>query len=73
MPRASKPNLLSRIFRGFLVLVLVFGLIGPVLVVSIYRFVPPPITFLMVQRAVEGRGAREGRPRVAAQGDNRAA
>jgi monofunctional glycosyltransferase len=35
---------------------LVFGLIGPVLVVTIYRFVPPPMTFLMVQRMVEGRG-----------------
>ena len=37
-------------------LVLVFGLIGPVLVTAIYRFVPPPITWLMVQRVFEGKG-----------------
>nr|WP_041373787.1 monofunctional biosynthetic peptidoglycan transglycosylase [Phenylobacterium zucineum] len=30
--------------------------IGPVLTVAVYRFVPPPITFLMVQRVFEGRG-----------------
>lgn len=35
---------------------LIFGLVGPVAVVAIYRFVPPPMTFLMVQRLVEGHG-----------------
>ncbi|MBL8770897.1 MAG: monofunctional biosynthetic peptidoglycan transglycosylase [Phenylobacterium sp.] len=30
--------------------------IGPIAVVAIYRFVPPPITFLMVQRVFEGHG-----------------
>ncbi|WP_296596718.1 transglycosylase domain-containing protein, partial [Phenylobacterium sp.] len=30
--------------------------IGPVIVVAVYRFVPPPLTFLMVQRAFEGHG-----------------
>lgn len=47
-------------FWGFVRAVLVAGLIvffiGPVIVVAVYRFVPPPITFLMVQRAFEGRG-----------------
>ena len=47
-------------FWGFVRAVLIAGLvvffIGPVVVVAIYRFVPPPVTFLMVQRAVEGRG-----------------
>ena len=42
--------------RGLFLLILVFGLIGPILVVSVYRFVPPPITFLMVERLFEGRG-----------------
>jgi monofunctional biosynthetic peptidoglycan transglycosylase len=42
--------------RWCLLLVLVFGLIGPLAVVALYRFVPPPMTFLMVQRMVEGRG-----------------
>jgi monofunctional biosynthetic peptidoglycan transglycosylase len=37
-------------------LILVVGLVGPVLVVAVYRFVPPPMTFLMVQRLFEGRG-----------------
>src|SRR5690606_24877355 len=35
---------------------LVFGLIGPITVAIVYRFVPPPLTYLMVQRAFEGRG-----------------
>ena len=42
--------------RGLLLLVLIFGLIGPVMVTAIYRFVPPPVTWLMVQRVTEGRG-----------------
>lgn len=37
-------------------LVLIFGVLGPVAVVAVYRFAPPPITWLMVQRMVEGRG-----------------
>ncbi|HEY9217678.1 MAG TPA: monofunctional biosynthetic peptidoglycan transglycosylase, partial [Phenylobacterium sp.] len=35
---------------------LVFGVIGPIAMVAIYRFVPPPLTYLMVQRSFEGRG-----------------
>jgi monofunctional biosynthetic peptidoglycan transglycosylase len=30
--------------------------IGPIIVVAAYRFVPPPLTFLMVQRVFEGKG-----------------
>jgi monofunctional biosynthetic peptidoglycan transglycosylase len=30
--------------------------VGPVIMVAVYRFVPPPITFLMVQRLFEGQG-----------------
>jgi monofunctional biosynthetic peptidoglycan transglycosylase len=37
-------------------LVLVFGLIGPIAVTIVYRFMPPPLTYLMVQRVFEGRG-----------------
>ena len=44
------------LFRWLAVLVVVFGVIGPVAVVAIYRFVPPPLTWLMVQRAFEGHG-----------------
>jgi len=46
----------GRVLRSLLVLVLIFGLVGPVAVVTLYRFVPPPLTFLMVQRMFEGKG-----------------
>jgi len=49
--------------RGAVVLLLVFGLIGPVLVTAAYRVVPPPVTYLMVERLFEGRGfERSWRP-----------
>ena len=37
-------------------LVVIFGIAGPVVAVAVYRFVPPPLTYLMVQRAFAGRG-----------------
>jgi monofunctional biosynthetic peptidoglycan transglycosylase len=47
-------------FWGFLrtivVVLLIVFFIGPVIAVAVYRFVPPPVTYLMVQRAFEGRG-----------------
>jgi monofunctional biosynthetic peptidoglycan transglycosylase len=56
-PKARpKRGLLGRLLRLALVLLVVFGLIGPILAVAVYRFVPPPITYLMVERTVEGRG-----------------
>jgi monofunctional biosynthetic peptidoglycan transglycosylase len=63
-PRAAKParkskpkgGLVRRIFRTAVTLIAIFGFIGPVLVTALYRFVPPPLTYLMVQRAFEGRG-----------------
>ncbi|WP_293906480.1 monofunctional biosynthetic peptidoglycan transglycosylase [Phenylobacterium sp.] len=42
--------------RNVIVAGLVVFFIGPVVVVAIYRFVPPPVTFLMIQRTIEGRG-----------------
>ena len=54
--KPAKPNLLGRLVRLAVTLVLVFGLAGPVVVVALYRFVPPPLTWLMVQRAFEGHG-----------------
>ena len=47
---SSKKGLFGRLVRGVLMLVLFFGFVGPVLVTAIYRFVPPPITWLMVHR-----------------------
>ena len=55
-PLRTRRGLLSRLVRGLLLLGLVFGIAAPIAVVAIYRFVPPPITWLMVQRMVEGRG-----------------
>jgi monofunctional biosynthetic peptidoglycan transglycosylase len=52
----ARNDVVGRLFRTFLILVLIFGLIGPIAVVAVYRFVPPPITWLMVQRMAEGRG-----------------
>jgi monofunctional biosynthetic peptidoglycan transglycosylase len=54
-PRARRGRL-ARLARWTLLGVLVVGLVGPVSVVALYRFVPPPVTWLMVQRLVEGRG-----------------
>ena len=48
--------MIGRLFRWAVILVLLIGLIGPVIVVAIYRFVPPPMTYLMVERMLEGHG-----------------
>jgi monofunctional glycosyltransferase len=54
--KGSKTGFFGRLARGVFVLILVFGLIGPVLTTALYRFVPPPITWLMIQRVFEGKG-----------------
>jgi len=56
LSKRSKPGLFGRLVRMVLLLILIFGILGPIAVVAAYRFVPPPMTFLMVQRMVEGRG-----------------
>ena len=55
-PTKARPGLAGRVVRLAVSLVLIFGLIAPTAVVILYRFVPPPLTFLMVQRAFEGHG-----------------
>ena len=55
-PAKKASRALGRVFRLLLILVLIFGLIGPVAVVALYRFAPPPMTFLMVERMFQGRG-----------------
>jgi len=52
----SRPGLLGRLVRRALLLALVFLIVGPIAVVAVYRYVPPPITWLMVERAFQGRG-----------------
>ena len=48
-------GLVAAIGRLLTAVVLIL-LIGPPLWVAIYRFVPPPVTILMVERMIEGRG-----------------
>lgn len=63
MPRTSRPSLIGRFFRFVVTLVVIFGIVGPITAVVVYRFVPPPITYLMVERMFEGRGfERRWRP-----------
>ena len=63
MPKTRPRGRMARLLKGLLGLLVIVGLVGPVLAVSVYRFVPPPVTFLMVQRTVEGQGfARRWRP-----------
>lgn len=44
------------LFKRLFVWAFIVGVIAPVALVLIYRFVPPPGTILMVQRAIEGKG-----------------
>lgn len=61
--KGSRKGFFGRLVRGIFMLVLVFGLIGPVLTTALYRFAPPPITWLMIQRVFEGKGfERRWRP-----------
>jgi monofunctional biosynthetic peptidoglycan transglycosylase len=46
----------GRLIRNFLVTVVTILIVGPVLVVIVYRFVPPPITILMIEGMMAGRG-----------------
>ncbi|HEY8615690.1 monofunctional biosynthetic peptidoglycan transglycosylase [Phenylobacterium sp.] len=54
----ARTSTVRRFLSGLLIVVLVLGFIGPVAAVALYRFVPPPLTFLMVQRVFEGQGFR---------------
>jgi monofunctional glycosyltransferase len=44
--------------RRLLIVAVVVGLVMPVGLVALYRFVPPPVTYLMIQRGIEGKGFR---------------
>ena len=45
-----------RAVRALLIAGIIVFFIGPIFAVAIYRFVPPPVTYLMVQRLAEGKG-----------------
>lgn len=48
--------MIGRLFRTLVTAGLLLFVVGPILMVAIYRSVPPPVTFLMIQRTIEGRG-----------------
>ena len=59
MPRArrtARGGGLARSGRRLLVVLVPLLVLGPPLWVALYRFVPPPITVLMIERLFEGRG-----------------
>lgn len=47
---------MRRLLRNLLLALFLVLVAGPVVAVILYRFIPPPVTPLMVIRAVEGRG-----------------
>jgi monofunctional biosynthetic peptidoglycan transglycosylase len=53
---APSPPRKRRWLRTLLLALLFIGVVFPVSLTIVYRFVPPPITYLMVQRLAEGRG-----------------
>src|SRR6202030_237770 len=55
-PRQRPRGRWGRLLRNLLLVLFLVLVAGPVVAVAVYRFVPPPITFLMVQRLFEGQG-----------------
>ena len=60
-PRKGRPGRKSHkrgggIFRGMLAAAVILFLVAPALLVIIYRFAPPPITILMIERLIQGQG-----------------
>jgi monofunctional biosynthetic peptidoglycan transglycosylase len=59
MPKPRPPGRaggLLRFLRNLLIVAALILLVVPPLWVAIYRFVPPPITILMVERSLQGKG-----------------
>src|SRR5262245_44482057 len=52
----QRAGIIGRTIRALFLAAVLLLFVGPIVVVAIYRFAPPPITYLMVQRAFEGRG-----------------
>ena len=46
----------GRLIRNFLATLALLFIVAPVLAVIVYRFVPPPITILMIERMMDGKG-----------------
>ncbi len=54
--RLKQPFNLWRLLWTLTKIAFVVGVVIPVVLVLIFRFVPPPVTYLMVERAVQGHG-----------------
>jgi monofunctional biosynthetic peptidoglycan transglycosylase len=52
----SGEGFVRRLLRNIALALFIVLVAGPVVTVILYRFIPPPVTPLMVIRAVEGRG-----------------
>ena len=62
-PRPTRPvapvkqaSFLGKVVRRLVILVLIVGVLLPVGSTLLFKFVPPPVTILMVQRVFEGKG-----------------
>jgi monofunctional biosynthetic peptidoglycan transglycosylase len=56
-PRArNRPSGFWRGLRQLFLLMLLLAIAGPPLAVVVYKFLPPPLTILMVEREVQGHG-----------------
>ena len=55
-PRTRSGGFWRALRRLFLVLLLLFAIVGPPMAVLVYKFVPPPITILMIEREIQGHG-----------------
>ena len=51
-----RPGGWGRFFRALLVVLFLVLVVGPLGMVVLYRFLPPPITILMVERLAQGQG-----------------
>jgi monofunctional biosynthetic peptidoglycan transglycosylase len=56
--KKTRGGVAGRLVRGLVALLVIGLFIGPVAMVVVYRFVPPPLTYLMVQRMFEGHGVQ---------------
>ena len=59
---ARDPSRRGRGFGRLLLWLFLIALLGPPLLVAIYRFVPPPVTLLMVQKSGEFGVSKDWRP-----------
>jgi len=54
--RGRRGGAFGRLVRAVLAAAIIVLFVGPVITVAIYRFVPPPLTVLMIERLFEGHG-----------------